>query len=83
MKAKVVRQQMKTTGSVGYDAARWNGASNPACKIPKDEALLAFIKRMDDKEFERAVTYGPNTPKEVRKRLEIAAAMMKEAFDAA
>jgi hypothetical protein len=48
-----------------------------------DALRSAFIKRMDDKEFERAVTYGPNTPKEVRKRFEIAAAMMKEVFDAA
>lgn len=48
-----------------------------------DALRAAFIQRMDDKEFERAVTYGPNTPKEVRKRFEIAAAMMKEVFHAA
>ncbi|MFB1480534.1 DUF262 domain-containing protein [Corallococcus sp. RDP092CA] len=50
----------------------------------KADALReAFVKRMDDQEFVGAVTYGPNTPKEVRKRFEIAAAMMKEVFDAA
>ncbi len=48
-----------------------------------DALRQAFMKRMTDPEFERAVTYGPNTPKEVRKRFEIAAAMMKEVFDAA
>jgi len=50
----------------------------------KADALReAFVKRMDDQEFVSAVTYGPNTPKEVRKRFEIASAMMKEVFDAA
>lgn len=47
-----------------------------------DTLRRAFVKRLDDQEFVRAVTYGPNTPKEVRKRFEIAAAMMKEVFDA-
>ncbi len=56
-----------------------------------DEALVstraeqlrqAFYQRMDDQRFIKAVTYGPNTPKEVRTRFEIAAEMMKEVFDA-
>lgn len=47
-----------------------------------DALRSAFIRRMDDVEFERAVTYGPNAAKEVRKRFEIATAMMKEVFDA-
>ncbi len=54
----------------------------PTVAAKADSLRQAFIKRLDDREFERAVTYGPNTPKEVRKRFEIAAAMMKEVFDA-
>lgn len=48
-----------------------------------DTLREAFIKRMDDREFERSVTYSPNTPKEVRKRFAIASTMMQEVFDAA
>lgn len=43
----------------------------------------AFYKRMDDQRFIKAITYGPNTPKEVRTRFEVAAGMMTEVFDAA
>lgn len=43
----------------------------------------AFYKRMDDERFIKATTYGPNTPKEVRARFEIAGQMMKEVFDVA
>jgi hypothetical protein len=47
-----------------------------------DALRAAFVERMDDEDFQRAVTYGPNTPKEVRKRFEIAATMMAEVFGA-
>jgi len=43
---------------------------------------LAFYKRMEDQRFNKAITYGPNTPKEVRTRFEIVAGMMREVFDA-
>jgi len=47
------------------------------------EALRqAFFQLMDDQAFIKAITYGPNTPKEVRKRFEVASEMMKEVFDA-
>jgi len=42
----------------------------------------SFYKRMDDPDFEKAITYGPNTPKEVQTRFMIATAMFKEVFDA-
>ncbi len=42
----------------------------------------AFYARMEEPRFIKAITYGPNTPKEVRTRFEIAAAMMGEVFDA-
>lgn len=48
-----------------------------------DKLRQAFYKRMEDKRFEKAITFGPNTPKEVRTRFEIAEAMFKEVFDAA
>ncbi len=41
----------------------------------------AFMKRMTDEDFQRAVTYGTNKANAVRKRFEIASAMMAEAFD--
>jgi len=47
-----------------------------------DPLRQAFYKRMDDQRFIKAITYGPNTPKEVRTRFEIVAEMMKEIFDA-
>jgi hypothetical protein len=47
-----------------------------------DPLRQAFYKRMDDQRFIKAITYGPNTPKEVRTRFEIVAEMMKEVFDA-
>lgn len=42
----------------------------------------AFYKRMDDQPFIKSITYGPNTPKEVRKRFATASELMKEVFDA-
>jgi len=42
----------------------------------------AFYRRMDDQRFIKAITYGPNTPKEVRTRFEIASETVKEVFDA-
>jgi hypothetical protein len=42
----------------------------------------AFFELMGDSVFIKAITYGPNTPKEVRKRFEIATQMLSEVFDA-
>jgi hypothetical protein len=42
----------------------------------------AFVKRMDDVDFEQSVRYGPNAQQAVRKRFEIASEMMREVFDA-
>ncbi len=47
-----------------------------------DPLRQAFYRRMDDQRFIKAITYGPNTPKEVRIRFETVAEMMKEVFDA-
>ena len=41
-----------------------------------------FYVLMEDPEFIRAITYGPNTPREVRTRFRIANAMFEEVFDA-
>lgn len=47
------------------------------------EALReAFYARMDDPVFTKAITYGPNSPKEVRARFRIANEMFREVFDA-
>jgi hypothetical protein len=42
----------------------------------------AFYQRMGDPVFVRAITYGTNTPKEVRTRFAIAKEMMEEVFNA-
>lgn len=42
----------------------------------------AFYARMDDPVFTKAITYGPNSPKEVRARFRIANEMFREVFDA-
>ncbi|MEW6037873.1 MAG: DUF262 domain-containing protein [Pseudomonadota bacterium] len=50
----------------------------------KTEALRQrFFDFMEDDDFIKAITYGPNTPREVRTRFRIANAMFKEVFDAA
>lgn len=43
----------------------------------------SFFNLMEDDEFIHAITYGPNTPREVRTRFRIARAMFEEVFDAA
>jgi len=48
---------------------------------PANALRQAFYKRMEDERFKKAITYGPNTPKEVRARFGIAGEMMKEVFD--
>lgn len=49
----------------------------------KAESLReAFYARMDDPVFTKAITYGPNSPKEVRARFSIARTMFQEVFDA-
>ena len=52
--------------------------------VEKAEVLRqSFFELMEDKEFIKAITYGPNSPREVRTRFRIANAMFKEVFDAA
>lgn len=47
------------------------------------EALReAFFERMADERFIKAITYGPNSTREVRARFRIAKLMMSEVFDA-
>jgi hypothetical protein len=47
-----------------------------------DALRQAFYDRMDDPVFTKAITYGPNSPKEVRARFRIANEMFREVFDA-
>lgn len=47
-----------------------------------DALREAFYARMDDPVFTKAITYGPNSPKEVRARFRIANEMFREVFDA-
>ena len=47
-----------------------------------EELRQAFFARMDDPVFTKAITYGPNSPNEVRARFKIAGEMFREVFDA-
>lgn len=42
-----------------------------------------FFELMEDDHFIKAITYGPNTPREVRTRFRISRAMLAEVFDVA
>jgi hypothetical protein len=48
----------------------------------KEKLQQAFYRKMEDAVFIKAITYGPNTPQEVRKRFEMIDGMMKEVFGA-
>ena len=45
-----------------------------------EKLRLAFYQLMEDSQFIHAITYGPNTPKEVRKRFELGEQMFEEVF---
>jgi len=47
-----------------------------------DQLRQNFYCLMDNDDFIRAITYGPNSPKEVRTRYRIVNAMLNEVFDA-
>lgn len=47
-----------------------------------DALREAFYTRMDDPVFTKAITYGPNSPREVRARFRIANEMFQEVFNA-
>jgi hypothetical protein len=68
-----------------YDVmiAELAGRSETIVAERKDALRIAFYKRMDDQRFIKSITYGPNTPKEVRHRFDAGHAMMTEVFDAA
>jgi hypothetical protein len=71
------------------NASLWDVMSTGLSRIPR-EAVLAkkgalqqhFYSLMDDQSFIRAITYGPNSAKEVRHRFEVASKMFSEVFDA-
>lgn len=59
------------------------------CRLEEEQVVVAadalreaFYVRMDDPVFTKAITYGPNSPREVRARFLIANEMFREVFDA-
>lgn len=48
----------------------------------KTALVEGLRQRLEDHSFQRAITYGPNTPKEVRTRFQIGHGMLKEVLDA-
>ena len=63
-----------STGLADYDECLVESSS--------DRLRQALSTRMDDPNFVRSISYGPNSPKEVQTRFEIAHAMFREVFDA-
>jgi hypothetical protein len=59
-------------GLARYDAETVNARA--------EQMQQAFYRLMDDAVFIKAITYGPNTPKEVRKRFELGEQMFEEVF---
>ncbi|MDZ7854672.1 DUF262 domain-containing protein [Sphaerotilus sp.] len=47
-----------------------------------EDLRQAFYSQMENPVFTKAITYGPNSPKEVRARFKIAGEIFKEVFDA-
>lgn len=59
-------------------------ASESRVDAKADALRSRFFELMEDEEFIHAITYGPNTPREVRTRFRIAKAMLDEVlFDVA
>ncbi len=69
------------------NASLWDVMSTGLAHVPQlllKERLTdfqdAFYDLLDDPEFERSITYGPNTPKQVRHRFDTAHLMLSELF---
>jgi hypothetical protein len=62
--------------------ARLAWIDEPTVLARADALRAAFYARMGDDRFIKAITYGPNTPKEVRTRFEIAKKMFDEVLGA-
>jgi hypothetical protein len=59
-----------------------SNASIDAVKARGEALRQQFYELMIDSEFIKAITYSPNTPKQVRSRFEIANAKIREVFNA-
>ena len=59
-----------------------SGYSEPVVEERADQLRTAFYSLMDDDKFKKAITYGPNTPTEVRHRFKAAKEMFLEVFGA-
>lgn len=68
-----------------FDVMSTGLARYPESRVKEKANVLQekFFKLMDDSGFIKAITYGPNTPREVRTRFRIATDMFEEVFDVA
>jgi len=71
------------------NASLWDVMTTGLCAIPeatvkeRSDALLSrFYALMDDEGFNRSITYGPNSAKQVRHRFEVLRRTLTEVFDA-
>ncbi len=69
------------------NASLWDVMSTGLARVPHDDLVDrlsdfhdAFFALLDDPDFERSITYGPNTPKQVRHRFSTAHAMLSQLF---
>jgi len=68
-----------------FDVMSTGLARYPESRVKEKANMLRekFFNLMDDSGFIKAITYGPNTPREVRTRFRIASDMFAEVFDVA
>lgn len=71
------------------NASLWDVMSTGLARFPeetvqvrKEKLLESFYTLMDDEQFIRSITYGPNTAKEVRHRFDVMERTLAEVFDA-
>ena len=74
---------------VVVNASLWDVMTTGLARIPedvvrarKDKLLASFYGLMDDAQFIRSITYGPNTAREVRHRFDVMGRTLAEVFDA-
>ena len=84
-KHRRVGQNRSVLNAALFDAMMFEMSRRERAAVAaRAEALRqAFYDHMDNDTFIKSITYGPNTPKEVRTRFGIVAEMMQDVFGAA
>ncbi len=83
-KHRQIHQPRSTLNASLFDVMMAEMSKREASVVAANAEALrgAFFAHMDNDDFTKAITYGPNTPKEVRARFRMASDMFREVFDA-